>query len=498
MFVVVHRWVGLVLAGFLLLAGLNGALLVWNDALDAAMSPSLFRVTPPSDEARPMDPIDLVERVQARYPHAHVRYAPLQVEAGRTLVVYLGAGAGAATAAAALLDTTKRDTAQVEAAQRAAVGKEVQAAANAERGAAGVAGGDVVPADATSGHAASHATAGLPNDQVFVDPYRGVVVGERKWGDIGQGWKNLMPFIYRLHFSLALDTIGSYVFGVIALLWTLDCFIGAYLTFPAALKTKRPDGKSWRRRWWPSWKVRWDGGPYKVNFDLHRAGGLWVWAMLFVFAWSSVAFNLSEVYDPVMKTVLAHQREAATPVPQTSDSRAVMDWRHARETGRRLLAELAPAQVPAVVVLNEEALGYDASARTYRYVVRSDRDIRDHLGSTSLTFDGSAGRFVQLWLPTGAAAGDTVRTWLTSLHMAAVWGLPFDVFVTAMGIAVAMLSVTGFVIWWKKWRGRRAQAVRDALNAKAVSRVQPAAHQGLGTPDVVSVAPRLPAYDRIV
>ena len=401
MFVVAHRWVGLVLAGFLLLAGVTGALLVWNDALDEAISPALFRVTPPSADAVPMDPVDLVERMQARYPQAQVRYAPLRVEAGRTLVVYLAAN--------------------TEAAQQNAVD--------------------------------------LPNDQIFVDPYRGVVVGERKWGDIGQGWKNLMPFIYRLHFSLALDTIGSYVFGVIALLWTLDCFVGAYLTFPAALKKKRADSKPWRRRWWPSWKVRWDGGAYKVTFDLHRAGGLWVWAMLFVLAWSSVAFNLSEVYDPVMKTVLAHQPEGVTPPSGSAAQPApVMDWRHAREMGRHLMAEQASLQVPPVVVINEEALGYDPSARTYRYVVRSDRDIRDHRGATSLTFD--AGRLAHLWLPTGAAAGDTVRTWLTSLHMAAVWGLPFDVFVTVMGLLVAMLSVTGVVIWWKKWHGRRAQAAR--------------------------------------
>jgi len=401
MFVVAHRWVGLVLAGFLLLAGVTGALLVWNDALEEAISPALFRVTPPSADAVPMDPVDLVERVQARYPQAQVRYAPLRVEAGRTLVVYLAAN--------------------TEAAQQNAVD--------------------------------------LPNDQIFVDPYRGVVVGERKWGDIGQGWKNLMPFIYRLHFSLALDTIGSYVFGVIALLWTLDCFVGAYLTFPAALKKKRADSKPWRRRWWPSWKVRWDGGAYKVTFDLHRAGGLWVWAMLFVLAWSSVAFNLSEVYDPVMKTVLAHQPEGVTPQRASAAQAApLMNWRHAREMGRCLMAEQALLQVSPVVVMNEEALGYDASARTYRYVVRSDRDIRDHRGTTSLTFD--AGGLAHLWLPTGAAAGDTVRTWLTSLHMAAVWGLPFDVFVTVMGLLVAMLSVTGVVIWWKKWRGRRAQAAR--------------------------------------
>jgi len=78
----------------------------------------------------------------------------------------------------------------------------------------------------------------LPNDQVFVNPYTGEVVGERKWCDITQGLKNLMPFIYRLHYSLALGTVGSYAFGIVALLWTLDCFVGAYLTFPAGRRQR--------------------------------------------------------------------------------------------------------------------------------------------------------------------------------------------------------------------------------------------------------------------
>ncbi|WP_325052205.1 PepSY domain-containing protein [Sinorhizobium meliloti] len=49
------------------------------------------------------------------------------------------------------------------------------------------------------------------------------------------------------------------------------------------------------------------GGPHKFSFDLHRAGGLWVWAMLFVLAWSSVSFNLKEVYNPVTKAPLPTQ-----------------------------------------------------------------------------------------------------------------------------------------------------------------------------------------------
>lgn len=73
----------------------------------------------------------------------------------------------------------------------------------------------------------------LDNDQIYVNPYTGEILGGRTWGDITQGVKNLMPFIYRLHYSLALGDIGTLVFGIIALLWTTDCFVGTYLTFPA-------------------------------------------------------------------------------------------------------------------------------------------------------------------------------------------------------------------------------------------------------------------------
>jgi uncharacterized iron-regulated membrane protein len=265
LFVLLHRWVGLVLAGFLLLAGVTGALLAWYDELDAAISPALLRAPPPTPDARPLDPLVLFERTQAAYPHAVLRFARLSVRPGHALVFSLSAprAAGGATA-------TK-----------------------------------------------------LPNNQVFVDPYTGRVLGERYAGDLSQGLKNLMPFVYRLHYQLALGVVGSYAFGVVALLWALDCFVGAYLTFPASRRNKpaQPGARSWPARWWTVWKVRWHGGGYRLNLDLHRAGGLWVWAMLFVLAWSGVAFNLREVYDPAMKAVFAHQADDSA-LPARCRSRA--------------------------------------------------------------------------------------------------------------------------------------------------------------------------------
>ena len=184
----VHRYVGLMLALFLAIAGVTGSLLAWNEELEAALNPRLFRVQPPSPGAARLDPVLLHERVRLRYPDAFVARMPLEQLEGRSQLFAL----------------------------RSLKGGKAKAP---------------------------------PNDQVFVDPYTGAILGERKWGDIGQGRKNLMPFIYRLHYSLALDGVGTLVFGIVALLWSIDCFVGAWLTIPR----RRSDGAtpaSWPARWW--------------------------------------------------------------------------------------------------------------------------------------------------------------------------------------------------------------------------------------------------------
>lgn len=252
-----HRYAGLALAGFLFLAGLTGALLAWNDTLDARLSPSLFQARAPAPNAAPLDPLHLRDLVARAFPDTQVLYAPLTAAPGDAYIFYLQATAGAS----------------------------------------------------------------LANDQVFIDPYTGVILGERKWGDISQGVKNLMPFIERLHYSLALGDAGTYFFGIIALLWTLDCFVGAWLTLPPPAVSPTPARRrSWLTRWTPAWTLRWSAGGYKRTFDLHRAGGLWLWFILFVIAWSGVSFNLPSVYEPVMKTLFAHQPGESALPPRRSQS----------------------------------------------------------------------------------------------------------------------------------------------------------------------------------
>lgn len=296
-------------------------------------------------------------------------------------------------------------------------------------------------------------------DEIFVHPYSGDVLGTRTLGELSS-LLDVMPFIYELHYSLALGTIGTWAFGIAALLWTLDCFVGAYLTLPARRRHPQPGaGKGWLQRWLPAWKVRTDT-QYKLTFDLHRAGGLWLWALLLVLAWSAVGFNLQQVYKPVMETLFVHQDEVARLPKKTPGGEAPMSWPLALQQGRLLMQAEARAQ--GLTVLNERLLSYDAKRGVYRYRVKSDRDLVGQKGNTSLYFDARSGERKALFVPTGRAAGDTVSTWLYGMHMAQAWGLWFRIFLTVTGLAVAVLCVTGVMVWLKKRAGRKAGARRAA------------------------------------
>ena len=367
------------MALFLSIAGLTGSVLAFYHELDAALNPSLLHAPPPTADATMLDPFELLSSAEAVLPDGlHVAFMPLDTKAGD----------------AVSLRVEPRDAADPDSI----------------------------------------------DDEYLFSPYTGELLGSRNWGDLGQGTKNLLPFVYRLHYSLALGDAGTYLFGLIALLWTLDCFVGAYITFPPP---RRTDGsrtrKSWSARWRPSWLIR-TNKLFSFVFTWHRASGLWVWAMLFVFAWSAVALNLREVYDPVMKSAFGMEERVWEALPQLETRRTEprLSFEEAHRRARTLMAEEAVRQ--GFEVHEERGIGYAPSSGTYSYLVGSSRDISNRY------------------------PGNTITTWLYHLHFGSVsfGGWPYRVFICLMGVVVAALSVTGVWIWWRKRSKRIAPRRRPA------------------------------------
>jgi uncharacterized iron-regulated membrane protein len=245
--------------------------------------------------------------------------------------------------------------------------------------------------------------------------------------------------------------------GVVALIWTLDCFVAFYVTLPQRNGSggSARSAKSWRSRWKPAWMVKTTAGAYRINFDLHRAFGLWTSVMLLVFAWSSVGFNLRQVYAPTMQALFGLSQTAEGSAEGAArPKQPLLGWREARETGRALLDQ--QARLEGVAVVRETRLSLDRGADAFTLSAEISRDDASAAGG-SVRFDAATGalRRASLSEETPGSVGDVIDRWLVRLHTAAVFGLPYKAFVSGLGLGVAMLSVTGVYIWWRKRRARR-------------------------------------------
>ncbi|BBU60465.1 peptidase [Methylosinus sp. C49] len=289
-------------------------------------------------------------------------------------------------------------------------------------------------------------------DYLLLDPVTGEERGRLSRGSAPSALHDILPFIYRLHFSLALGKIGSWILGVTAIVWTLDSFVGFYLALP---RISRNGFLDFLRRWRPSWLVKRSRSWFRINFDLHRACGSWLFVILLVFSWSSVSMLMSGFYTRAMQIAFDYQPRdwvwnQSRPTP--SDGRAMIGWRDAQRLAERHMAEQAKER--GFAVERPLAMYLARENALYQYRVRSSLDIGDRQGLTSVLFDAYTGELYSIVLPTGQRAANSFTTWIYELHKANVFGLPYRIFVSLVGVCIALLSITGVYVWWMKSSAR--------------------------------------------
>jgi uncharacterized iron-regulated membrane protein len=378
----VHRYVGLAMSAFLLVAGLTGSMMAFYVPLDRVLNPELF-IPKAHAGATLLDPFTLRDKLNEQLPpDKAVRGVILNLQEDQNVNYWL------------------------------------------------------------DGH------------ETFVDPFSGMIAGSRKFGDLSEGRKSVLTFLYELHFTLGLGEVGSVMFGVVAVLWTLDCFVGAYLTFPTPLQRRGPDSKGWFGRWLPMWKLK-TSKLFSLIFSWHRASGLWLWLLLLTFAWSAVALTMGPVYEPVTKAVFGDPGEQELPKLPAPIETAPISLREAHALGRSVMAREAERR--GFRVLDEMQLDWLPEHAAFAYTVESTRDLHNRLADTYVVFKPT-GELLKFSAPTGEHASATFSSWLIALHFGSLraGGTPYRAFVCAIGVMVALLSISGAWIWWKKRRRRSA------------------------------------------
>jgi uncharacterized iron-regulated membrane protein len=288
-------------------------------------------------------------------------------------------------------------------------------------------------------------------DQLFLDPFSGAELGRRREGDLSQGVINLMPFVYKLHRELAAGQTGVLILGIVSLVWTVDCFVALCLTLPLTLV------QFWRR-WARSWRIKKSRSSFRLNFDLHRAGSLWLWLLLIIFAWSGVMMNLNPVYNLVTGGLFDYEPslEVIASLSLHPNESPRLKWSEAETIGARIMSEQAALR--GVSLGRPDSLGYVRSLGVFTYGAISELDIRRRSSDTSVWFDGDSGELRQTFFPTGEHAGNTITSWLWALHFGDVANfIPYRLLIFLLGLWVVGLSLTGVVVWLYK-RGARNSA----------------------------------------
>lgn len=390
--VVLHRWFGLAVALFLFISGLTGAVISWDHELDAWLNPQLFHAASGEHGRGAQSGLALARQVEANDPRLRVNYTLTTLEAGHTALM------------------------SVEPRLDPATGK---------------------PFD-------------LGFNQLAVDPVTGKLQGTRQWGDISLARENLLPFLYKLHYTMHIPSgwgieFGIWFMGVIGIVWFFDCFIALYLSFP--------NWRSWRK----SLAFRWQQGGHRLNFDLHRSGGVWVWLLLLILAVTSVSMNLqTQLMRPLVakfSTLSPNAFDSRTPQSPDKPVEPLLTREQAVALAKTEAAKRG-WQLPAGGVFYSSAYGLYGVG-----FFEADNDHGDGgLGNAWLYFDGRDGSAAGGVVPGTGSAGDIFLQAQFPLHSGRILGLPGRVLISAMGLVVAMLSATGLIIWLRKRRARIAPA----------------------------------------
>ena len=397
--VLLHRWLGLGTAMFLFIAGATGAVISWDHELDAWLNPELHDAR---SAGAPKSVLELAARVEQADPRVRVTFMPLSVQPGQAFTVFV----------APRLDP--------------ATGNPFEPGYN----------------------------------QVALDPVTAEIQARREWGAVSLSRENLLPFLYKLHYTMHIPAgggieLGTWLMGLVGIVWVFDTLIALSISFP------KPD--QWRR----SFAFRISARRHKLTFDLHRSGAMWVYLLVLMLAVTSVAMNLREqVVRPAVSLF-----SDLTPSPFATRSPAPVNQPIEPVVTPERLLQLAAARATQAGISAPPG-GLFLSPELGLWGVGFYQPGADHgdggLGNPWFYFDSRTGEPAGADIPGTGSAGDIFLQSMFPLHSGRVLGLPGRVLMSAMGVLVAMLSVTGVFIWWRK-RVARLHPVSTARIGQAVT-----------------------------
>ncbi|MDD1622396.1 MAG: PepSY domain-containing protein, partial [Methylococcaceae bacterium] len=278
----------------------------------------------------------------------------------------------------------------------------------------------------------------LETHQLFIDPYTGEVKGQRLKVDFERGWRGpLMDVILRLHYSLALGSMGMNAVGIIGLGLVFSLLSGLILWWPLT------------RRYRTALTIKRHASPERFNFDLHKTLGFYS-AFILLFLTLSGVFLIFPDYGRGLVNVFS-------PVPE-----AYPTYQSDAPRGDRVPLNLA--RITAITDARfpdgeYRWIGFPADGRgVYQVGKRADNEVNPRQPYRQLWIDQYSGKIIRAREAGTRSSGDIFIEWLYPLHTGEAFGVIGQAIILLVGLLPLLMYVTGLIRWLQKRRARHSRS----------------------------------------
>ena len=279
--------------------------------------------------------------------------------------------------------------------------------------------------------------AGASRQYVHVDPGTGRVLGARG--------EPVINVIRQLHVNFWSGLPGARVVGLVGLAFLIMIASGVYLWWPGI------------RRMALGFRLRRQGGPVLVNYDLHNLMGIVVTPLLVLITLTGVAI----IFVATTRVVL-HAVWMSSPSPITRIERATIP---PPDSGSAMLplTELVARAQDTIPGHDLMAVVFPARENAALQVRMSYPNVRFRDGLSRVVLDPYTGEVLgTLDLRTMPPPDRFRRRWLISLHAGEFGGVAMRAVYLVVGLVPVALAGTGLAVWWLRRKGRLALAEKRA------------------------------------
>lgn len=276
------------------------------------------------------------------------------------------------------------------------------------------------------------------------DPYTGEILGLRKENEF-------LEALADLHHNMLNGKTGRAVNGIGALcLFAL--IVSGMIVWWRGIKD-----------WATGFRFSFKGNFRRVNWNMHSAIGVWALPFLLIWSISGFYFGFTAFFEKSLNVVfpVSAQKEVAPPDEKIAleennqpPSMAIAAM-HSAKPNLDKMVEAAIAAVPREDYVERIAFP-DKRRPTLRIWLCNSRSAEDET-KTQVFLDPKSGEVLAVAPSNAAPTGDVILQWLTKLHFGSFWGLASKSMWIFIGLAPAIMAVSGLSLFVHGITHRRAK-----------------------------------------